>query len=81
MLCQMGLLAAHKGSHFQMLKQWVCLKYQTTALQTWSEHEHPSSFPFSTHGLFLTMKLLRCCCCTSIDLRFSSSFLMVSSGI
>lgn len=40
-MCQMRLLAAHKGSHFQMLKHWVCLEYQATAVQMGNAQEHP----------------------------------------
>lgn len=27
-MCQMRFLTARKSPHFQMLKHWVCLKYQ-----------------------------------------------------
>lgn len=77
----MSLLAAHKGSHFRMLKHWVCLKYQTTALQMWSEHEHPSSFPFSNTWAIFDDEAVEILLLYLIYLCFSSSFLMVSSGI
>lgn len=67
-MCQMRLLTARKSPHFQMLKHWVCLKYQTTAVQTWNAEERPfslctaftdhSPYHSATHGLFLAIRVL-----------------------